>query len=385
MKIHYNQTAIIANNALSNNDNRLTISMERLSSGYKINHSKDNPAGMAISRKMQMQIRGLGNASDSANDGISVVETAEGALAEIHDMLQRMNELAIKSANGTMADSDRRTVQDEIDQLQKEITRISEQTEFNGNSLLDGTFDLRGYTTNPDIKIASYSDDVMTGDYNIQSITANFDADGNLLDSTVVTTGTVTPVPGGDTIPRTFPDAADLKQTVEGDIIKLTGSDGFEMQIQVKRPATVPGTVTATNVDIDITGIGAMHMQIGANEGQELAIRIPTVSLRTLGIENIDCTTEEGSHKAIDSVAEAISRVSSIRSRLGAYQNRLEHTVASLDATEENMTAAYSRIMDTDMAKEMTEYSKYQVLTQAGTSMVAQANERPAQVLQLLQ
>lgn len=381
MKIHYNSSAIIANNALTNSDKRLSVSMERLSSGYKINKSKDNPAGMAISHKMRAQIKGLDTAGNTANDGISVVETAEGALAEIHDMVQRMNELAIKGANGTVADEDRDTIQAEITQLQNEISRIAGQTEFNGNSLLDGTFDLKGYTSDPGVKVFSYSDEVMVGDYKIDSIAFEFDADGNLTDNITVTTGTVTDT--GENVPRDFPPAADLKTSVDGDIITLTGSNGFEMQIQITD--RTPGQKTITDIDLDITGMGAMHMQIGANEGQELPIRIPTVSLKTLGLDALDFTTEAGCQAAIDRASEAVSRVSAIRSRLGAYQNRLEHTVASLDNTSENMTAAYSRIMDTDMAEEMTEYSKLQVLTQAGTSMLAQANERPAQVLQLLQ
>ncbi|MBO5292895.1 MAG: flagellin FliC3 [Lachnospiraceae bacterium] len=383
MKIHYNSSAIIANNALSNSDKHLSVSIEKLSSGYKINHSKDNPAGMAISRKMKAQIRGLGTASDSANDGISVVETAEGALAEIQDMVQRMNELAIKGANGTITEEDRETIQAEIDQLENEITRIAEQTEFNGNSLLNGSFDLKGYTSDTNVKVFSYSDDVMVGDYFIEEIIPDYDGEGNLTDQTVVKVGTVdTSVTGNENkTPRKFPDAADLKVTVDRDIITLSGNGSFEMQIQL----TDPTKTSFSDIYIDVTGMGAMNMQIGTNEGQELPIRIPTVSLKTLGLDELDYTTAEGCQAAIDSASGAISHISAIRSRLGAYQNRLEHTVASLDVTEENMTAAYSRIMDTDMAKEMTEYTKYQVLTQAGTSMLSQANERPAQVLQLLQ
>lgn len=376
MKIHYNSSAIIACGALANNDSHLSTSIERLSSGYKINHSKDNPSGMAISRKMQVQLRGLETASDTANDGISVVETAEGALAEIQDMLQRMNELAIKGSNGTMEEEDRQTIQDEISQLEQEVERIARQTEFNQSSLLDGTFDLKGYSSDAGISVFSYSDEVMVGDYHIDSINAVFDADGNLTEATMVTVGTS----DGDT-PRSFPDPADLKISVEKDIITLKGSGGFELQLQVMQRTSAG----YNDIDLDLTGIGAMHMQIGANEGQDLAIRIPKVSLKTLGLTELDYTTADGCKTAIDSVGGAISRISSIRSRLGAYQNRLEHSVASLEVTEENMTAAYSRIMDTDMSKEMTEYTKYQVLTQAGTSVLAQANERPAQVLQLLQ
>ena len=172
----------------------------------------------------------------------------------------------------------------------------------------------------------------------------------------------------------------------EDDLLTITGENGFEMRLDVS--GTLNGAQTGTTVQdlkINATGIGAMRLQIGANEHQVLEVNIPAVSLQNMGIENVDVSTAEGADDAIDRVDGAIKYVSSVRGRLGAFQNRLESTINSLDITSENMTSAYSRIMDVDMAEEMTSYTTYQILAQAGTSMLAQANERPSQVLQLLQ
>ena len=171
---------------------------------------------------------------------------------------------------------------------------------------------------------------------------------------------------------------------IDGNIATITGDNGFELKLEI-RSGIQKNAVTTKNFKMELAGFGAMDTQIGANEGQQLGIRIPRISCLNMGIESLDLTTAEGATKAIDQVDAAIKYVSEARSRIGAYQNRLEHTVSSLDITSENMTAAYSRIMDTDMAEEMTEYTTLQVLSQASTSMLAQANERPSQVLQLLQ
>ena len=178
-----------------------------------------------------------------------------------------------------------------------------------------------------------------------------------------------------------FPEGA--KAEIKDNLITITGSNEFEMIIDVGN--VDPANLDLSNMEIDATGIGAMRLQIGANEGQVLAMEIANVSLQNMGIENIDVSTCEGAEDAITRLEGAIDFVSGIRSELGAYQNRMESTINSLDITSENMTAAYSRIMDVDMAEEMTEYTTTQVITQAGTSMLAQANERPSQVLQLLQ
>lgn len=376
MKIHSNLSAIRANNALSINEKKLTVSIERLSSGYKINHAKDNPAGLAISRKMNLQIRGLSNSTQSAGDGISVVETAEGALAEVQDILQRMNELAVKGSNGIITDNDREAIQAEVLQLQNEITRIAEDTDFNGGTLLNGNYDLKGYSeNNSHIKVKYYSDEVMTGGYSITKLNISWDGDGNLNPVTAadITFGT------GE---RPFPSNCIF--SVNQDMLTIKDTEGFEMKLQFDRgytgfAATDPAAI------LDITGMGGMKIQIGAGEGQELDIRIPTINLKIMDINDLDFSTQDSCKEAIDKIGGAIDYVSAARSRLGAYQNRLEHATSSLEATVENMTAAYSRLMDVDMATEMTEYTKNQVLTQAGTTMLAQANERPSQVLQLLQ
>lgn len=366
LRVSQNISAITAQNALHRTDNKLSQSLERLSSGLKVNHAKDNPAGIAIAKRMNSQIKGLSMAGDNASDAISIVETAEGAMNEIHAMLQRMSELAIDAANGTKSDADRELLDAEVKQLKEEITRIAKDTEFNGRPLLDGGFDLRGYSSDTNVAVKYYSDEVEIKDYTISSVTLGQDADGNPLvtDLQLLKTGD-----------NAFPQ--DAQWEADGDMVTIKAANDFEVKLKI--------TGSATNVNLDMTGIGAMRMQIGTEEGQVLEMRIPTMSLELMGIEDTTIGTQADAKEAISKIAEAITYVSSARSRLGAYQNRLESTNESLDVTHENMTGAYSRIMDVDMASEMTEFTNQQVLSQAGTSMLAQANERPQQVLQLLQ
>ncbi len=366
LRVSQNISAITAQNALHRTDNKLSQSLERLSSGLKVNHAKDNPAGIAIAKRMNSQIKGLSMAGDNASDAISIVETAEGAMNEIHAMLQRMSELAIDAANGTKSDADRELLDAEVKQLKEEITRIAKDTEFNGRPLLDGGFDLRGYSSDTNVAVKYYSDEVEIKDYTISSVTLGQDADGNPLvtDLQLLKTGD-----------NAFPQ--DAQWEADGDMVTIKAANDFEVKLKI--------TGSATDVNLDMTGIGAMRMQIGTEEGQVLEMRIPTMSLELMGIEDTTIGTQADAKEAISKIAEAITYVSSARSRLGAYQNRLESTSESLDVTHENMTGAYSRIMDVDMASEMTEFTNQQVLSQAGTSMLAQANERPQQVLQLLQ
>ena len=368
MKISFNASAVIANNSLTKNDNKLATSLERLSSGLKIVNAKDNPSGLAMSKRMNAQIKGLSAATENSGDGISIIEIADGTMSEIHEMIQRMNELCVKACNGTMTDDDRALVNDEIVQLKEEIDRIASETQFNGQKILDGSFDLKGYTNNIDMKVAYYSDAVFAGTYTIDSLNVTYNADGTINTDTMPTAAF------GDG----FPDDAAISQ-VDGNIVTITGSNDFEVKVRVSE------TTAFSNIELDLEGFGAMDMQIGANEGQQLAIRIPRISLENMGLSNIDVRTVEGAEDALGRMEGAIKYVSSVRSRLGAYQNRLEHTINNLDISSVNMTSAYSRIMDVDMAAEMTEYTTLQVLSQASTSMLAQANERPAQVLQLLQ
>ncbi len=378
MRINYNVSAMVANNSLTRSDNKLSKSIERLSSGLKINRAKDNASGLAIAKRMNAQLRGLSVANDNASDGVSVIETADGALGEVHSMLQRMNELAVKGANGTWSENDRATIEAEIIQLQDAIQEIADGTQFNGQALLNGSFDLKGYTTNTNVKVEYYSDEVTAKDYVLEQLVVNLDDEGNIKDTVDELNQNLKATEDGG-----FPPNCKVTN-VDANKVTIEDKDGFELTLEV-RGTGIAGEVEITNMGITITGYGDMTVQIGANEGQVLDMRIPDISLTNIGIEDLDFSSADGCSEAIEKIKNAINHVSSVRSRLGAYQNRLESTVDSLDVTYESMTAAYSRIMDVDMAKEMTEYSNLQVLTQAGTSVLAQANERPSQVLQLLQ
>lgn len=396
MKINYNVSAIIANNSLKINDNKLTTSLERLSSGYKINHAKDDAAGLAISRRMNAQIKGLKAAEQDSKDGVSVVEIADGAMAEVQDILQRMNELSIKAANGTITDDDRQYIQQEVEALAEEIDRIGNTTEFNGQKLFNGNFDLKGYTNDVKIKVDYYSDYVDIGDWNFTLDTLDFTVDEN-----------------GEAILTKFNGSEDLeveiktpmdtteKYKVSGDNyhITLTGNNGEEIKLDISAYTKdlEKGETASINKDIslELKGYGGMTFQIGANESQTVDVRFQKLSMESLGFKHLDSdptkemclnlSTEKSAKAGIEKISNAIDIVSGMRSKLGAYQNRLEHTQSNLSTSEENMTSAYSRIMDTDMSEEMTNYSNLQIITQAATSILAQANERPSQMLQLLQ
>lgn len=386
MKVNYNVSAMIANNSLQKNDKLLSESLERLSSGLKIANAKDNPSGLAMSRRMNSQIEGLGVANASSNDAISIVQVADGTLSEIHEVLQRMNQLAVQASNGTLTDTDRQTIQAEVTLLKEEIERMANTTQFNGQSILDGSFDLKGYVTdddgktNPNIKVSTYSDIMDQGTYKITGLNVSYI---NLIGTTGVDKKGIFCEEDVLKDIKIYKDGEEYMTnnmivSIQEDVLTLSDSTGKKLSIQIDEPY-------AGDLNVELTTKGAMTMQVGANEGQTLDIRINKISLTTLGLYNLDLANEAGAREGIDSIKNAISEISAIRSRLGAYQNRLEHTVSGLDITVENMTAAYSRIMDVDMAEEMTVYSTQQVLSQAGTSMMAQANERPSQVLQLLQ
>lgn len=398
MRINYNVSAMITNNNLANNDSAVAKSLQRLSSGLKINSAKDNPAGLAMAKRMNAQLMGLSMANQNASDGVSIIETADGAMSEISEMLQRMNELAVKAANGVESDSDRDVIQKEVSQLTEEISRVAEATEFNGQKLLNGEFSFRGYidskvttaaASNIDIKVASYSSEVAQKIYTIRQMDISKDP---VTEKYKVEFTPPTALKDGG-----FPEGATA--SIKDDLVTITASNGFEMTLDLTRcDIENNAPLTVMDLKIDATGIGAMRLQVGANEGQVLEINIPKISLREMGLETVkikdkngqeiwtlDVGTEEKATEAIDRVEGAIHFISGVRGQLGAYQNRLESTINSLDITSENMTGAYSRIMDVDMAEEMTNYTTYQVMTQAATSMLAQANERPSQVLQLLQ
>lgn len=376
MKINYNVSAVVANAALTVNEKKFNVSTERLSTGYKVNHAKENPSGIAIAKRMNAQLKGLSQSKDNASTAVSVVSTAEGALTEIQSMIQRMNELSVQAATGTKTDSDRESIQAEIKELKEEIERMKNDTEFNGKKLLNGDCDLKGYADAKGIKVSYYSDETPVANYKFSLVNPiPLDQDGNVD----LKDGSVTLLQDGSE--NAFPK--DAKITYDGDKVTVTAANEFEITFKVDKNVTT--TSQDGSISLDITGIGTMRVQIGANEGQVLAIRIPEVSLDTLGLSDIDISTQEGAQRAIELSKQANAYISSVRSRIGAYENRLEHTQSSLGVTEENVTSAFSRIMDTDMAEEMTEYANQQVLNQAGISVLTQANQRPAEVLQLLQ
>ena len=376
MYISFNASAVIANNSLNKADNKLQNALARLSSGLKVVNPKDNPSGLAMAKRMNAQIAGVTQANANAGDGISIIEIADGTMSELTEMIQRINELATKGANGTMTDEDRELIDQEVQQLKGEIDRLSKDTSFNGQPILDGSFDLKGYTQDKNLKVSYYSDAVTYGDYQLSGLEVNYNADGTI---DTVTGGTIKNK-DGEEIPG-------LTTKVYGNTITFTDGKNWELKMESHQESTEtqkkygdPDPLT-----ISLLGIGAMDMQIGSNEGQQLGIRIPKMSLENMELSKVSCKTEEDSKETLDRVNAALKYVSSARANLGAYQNRLEHTIKSLDITNENMTSAYSRIMDVDMAEEMTEYTTLQILSQASTSMLAQANERPSQVLQLLQ
>ena len=403
MQIRYNIQAMTANNQLKVNDKKLSESIGRLSSGLKINSAKDNPSGLAMARRMNKQITSMGVANDSTKDGINIIKTTDGVLSEIHDVLQRMNELAVKAANGTMTTVDREAIQDEIIQLKEEIDRIGQSTDFNGQHLLDGTFDLRGYATmgtdtqmagtgatNINVKVSSYSEEVGVGYANITGLDVEYNAENKMI-----TWIGAPKLEGYDELTKTaYTIEGKENISFSGDVITFRDNQGRRIQVQIRENYN-------SDTHLEFTGRGAMTIQTGANEGQVLDVRIPALTLSNLGIYATDVTKgviqgedkttpkkldgQGASQKAITEIKNALQYVSEMRSRLGAYQNRLEHTESNLDLTSGNLTASYSTLMDVDMAEEMTEYSTVNVLAQAGVSILAQANERPSQALQLLQ
>mgnify|MGYP003293875568 CR=1 FL=1 len=314
MIINYNVSSMIANNALARNDSALSKSLERLSSGYKINHAKDNAAGLAMSRRMNAQLKGLSVAGDNANDGISIVEIADGAMSEVHDILQRMNELAVKACNGTLSDDDRSMIDEELQALKDETERIGETTQFNGQNLLDGSFDLKGYSDCPYVSVDYYAEGMIKGNYDF-GLVCVFDKEGNLTEGTEVQSPQTTFQNGTNgTVTEPFianpncEQIKDLKVSYAYDEITITAADNFEIKMTVDReelkknqPVTTAdgddtdksGTYTINQLSLNLTGIGSMTLQIGANENQTLELRMPPITKKNLGISRTDVLSEE--------------------------------------------------------------------------------------------
>ena len=480
MKINRNMSAVVANRQLLRTENKLSLSMGRLSSGYKINKAGDNPAGMAISSKMKAQIDGLNQAEANSDDGQSVLRIADGALNEVRNMLQRIRELSVQAANGTNSYSDRQSIQDEIDQLTQEVDRISTDTEYNKKTLLDGSANTRVYvsgTHQDKTKFArsatriDFSEEVLPGDYTVKVKTPakqaeyKLDLSGLINDpdfdgGTVSINGvgidyekgmsaddvykqlmsvadeigckiekdpnnagvynitadnkgskeTLTILMSDEMAHKTGLDQQGAVQNADDKSYKLVAS-GTDAEIELKDGfgSTVITNVEGNRVKItdkggfsmdfllsddvqngdtlkfDVTDVGAMTIQIGANQYQNMDVHIPEVSSESLYLDTVNVAVNGGADKAISTMDAAIAKLSAVRSGIGAYTNRLEYASSSLAETQEDMTTAYSGLMDTDMASEMTEYTQQNILEQAAVSVLSQANDIPQQVLSLLQ
>jgi flagellin len=483
MVVQHNMQAMNANRMLNVTTDSQAKATEKLSSGYKINRAADDAAGLSISEKMRKQIRGLDQASSNAQDGISAVQTAEGALTEVHSMLQRMNELATQAANGTNSESDRQAIQDEIDQLTTEIDRVAETTKFNETYLLKGngksstaqvsakdagidgtlkgvgtgtaTFTMtalkfgetisigaKGYTIGTTIETirniingtdaATYgvADKISAGnkitingtEYTIaKDDGSDVDESENILsaatiaglvqdgDKVIVGTQTMVAMTETQSVDGVGDNDASVISAkkayslIKEELIKASsvGADaGHEATVEaagnVDYTSAIQYSSDQTQVSFKINegtveikqGLQmGLHVGADADGTNKIAFTIDTMDSAGLGIKNLNImdTTGAKATYAIDAIADAITKVSAQRSSLGAIQNRLEHTINNLDNVVENTTSAESQIRDTDMAEEMVEYSKNNILAQAGQSMLAQANQATQGVLSLLQ
>lgn len=476
MKINTNISAMLASSHLNRTQDNLTTSLERLSSGYRINKAADDAAGMAISQKMHAQIRGLERASRNGADGVSFIQTAEGALTETDNLLQRCRELSVQAANGgALTIEDKEAIQKEIDSLMEEIDRLASDTEFNTKSILDGSCCRQTSSNNVGVKVISMTDYVGLTTYGLtvdkQATQSTFTTgkldmaagdefteegqiqiNGELIrinpgetledayakirdccesmnidvkpvdgagveaeigaasalffesklygaqhtievttDSPVlagilgVAGGTYVPGEDAEVTIDTGSDSGFSKTAttfIEGGRVTVSDRDGFCMIFDVSKveEADIPSSAEVTVLDA-----GFVAIQIGANEGQTIDISIPPVTCKSLNIEYCNVCTVAGASDSISKFNAAIEEVAAIRAKLGAYENRLDSATTSLDITSQNLTEACSRIEDVDMSAEMTSYTQLSVLAQAGTSMLAQANNRPQTILQLLQ
>ena len=452
MVVQHNMTALNANRNLGVTCGVLAKSTEKLSSGYKINRAGDNAAGLAISEKMRGQIRGLNRASDNAEDGISMIQTAEGALSETHSIIQRMRELAVQAASDTNTEDDRTQIQNEINQLTEEVDRIANTTEFNTKKLIngdrkgavnqkEGTAKVEGTFANSLVSIdlteeSEVSDpmDENEGNYTVAEamkyakssdvIRIEFLKDVSAEDFDETQHVKITSLFGsqGDDNDKISFSKAEKKITLSGELFYLTAEDddtsskvikdedGEDVGITINTAENVAdgdeaqgkGVIKAGDVititlgeavltEPSETGKDAFRLQVGANASQEIKLGINSMRTQDLDIadkvsgEALDITTQAGASMAVEAYDMAIQKVSTERAKLGATQNRLEHTIANLDTSSENLQAAESSLRDTNMAEEMTVYSKSNILQQAGQSMLAQANQSTQGVLALLQ
>jgi flagellin len=455
MVINHNIAALNTYRQLNANGVATQKSLQNLSSGLRINSAADDAAGLAISEKMKGQINGLDQASRNAQDGISLIQTAEGGLNETQSILQRMRELAVQSGNDTNTNSDRQQMQLEVSQLNSEITRISANTQFNTKNLLDGSMGESLFQTGNTAVLQGVQANgvgLVGGGYTLTMTTAGVDAIGTFSNSATggMVVGDVTQAGGAQNLygnykldvsgfaggngnlTLTGPDGSTVTQngvnlaaafTIGGfsfagntHAITSNGQIGFQLSDSaVKVDLTgVPGGGTAatmatvnnyTGQNLTVGGFqfslksnhgaaattftgnvtdNSITFQIGANANQNTTLAINNMSSTALGVNSVDVSTQVGANAAITTIDNANNMVSTERAKLGAMQNRLEHTINNLGTTSQNLTASESQITDVDMASEMMNYTKDNILSQAATAMLAQANQAPQEVLQLL-
>ncbi|MBR0575972.1 flagellin [Proteiniclasticum sp. BAD-10] len=361
MRINNNIAAMNTYSRLSSAQANQAKSLEKLSSGLRINKAGDDAAGLAISEKMRGQISGLNQAAKNAQDGISLIQTAEGGLNETHSILQRMRELAVQSSNDTNTDNDRKEIDKEIQQLSSEIDRIANTTQFNKQTLLGGGLGAAVKQNTGDTTVLA------------KAGVAKVSSSGAAADTYTITSGAA----GKLTMTNSLGTKTQTIDNVAG-AQTLNFSD-FGVSIETNAAYAADGATGA----VAVAG-GSLKFQIGANAGQDMTLNIGNMSAAGLNVAGIDLKTQAGASAAITTLDTAIETVSAERSKLGATQNRLDHTINNLTTTSENLTAAESRIRDVDMAKEMMNFTKNNILNQASTAMLAQANQMPQGVLQLL-
>lgn len=427
MRINNNIMALNANRQLAVNNNNVASSTEKLSSGFRINRAGDDAAGLAISEKMRAQIRGLEMASKNSQDAISLVQTAEGALQEVHSMLQRMSELATQSATGTNEEVDREAISAEFEALKQEINDISTQTNFNNMKLLDGSFGKSklavdaastlkvgssiSIATTPAAVYSVFGNTGMTAG-NVGTFTIDFgayDPSTGFDDGVAVAAATHLQVSFVDSLTgNTTNTVIAIDDALQGDIANGTsftlnlgaaGLGTYSISAAQVPGETFPATPALAKQDflsaLDgktvVTAAsgtftdGSVKIQVGAGAEDQLSIAIGKMDSASLGLTDASISLQADAGRAITLTRAAINTVSSQRASLGAMQNRLQHKINNLDTSAENLQAAESRIRDLDMAKEMTAFTKNNILVQASTAMLAQANAAPQAVLQLLQ
>lgn len=391
MIINHNMNALNAHRNMGVNNTAAGKSMEKLSSGLRINRAGDDAAGLAISEKMRGQIRGLTQASRNSADGISMIQTAEGALNETTNILQRMRELAVQASNDTNTTSDREEIQKEINALTEEVDRIANNTEFNTQKLLNGSKSgEKGDLVRDEVK-------AVQGQFKIVLDKALTDKDKLIIDGKAIKF-TADDVSTQDKLKTKLENELEgYTVTVNADkkIIELsqnvgTDKDEFKVALNSKSDG-IEGSVVKDGVTARAEEFseGKVSVQVGANASQSMSIEIGDMRAQALKIVNdkgrgLSVETAQSANEAITAFDAALNAVSSQRANLGAVQNRLEYTISNLDNTAENLTSAESTLRDVDMAKEMMEYSKNNILNQAAQAMISQANQQPQNVLQLL-